>query len=128
MQEVYFRPHSNDSSIRGTALESWNTKVIEGAKILGKDWWCTSNYRGWFEEAGFVDVEEKVFYWPGNEWAKGEKQKEMGTTMLANSLKGMSAVSLMVFTRAFGMSVQEVETMFVDVRKDMENCESGSPT
>lgn len=125
MQEIYFRPHSQDASITGTALESWNAKLVEGAKVLGKDWWCTPKYKAWFEEAGFVDVEEKVFYWPGNEWAKGEKQKDLGKTMLANSLKGLSAISMMIFTKAFGMSVEEVETMLVVVRKDMKNCESG---
>jgi hypothetical protein len=127
MQEIYFRPHSQDTSIAGTALESWNTKVIEGAKVLGKDWWCTPNYKRWFEETGFMDVEEKVFYWPGNEWAKGEKQKKLGRKMLTNSLKGLSAVSMMVFTKVFGMSVEEVDTMLADVRKDMNNCESGGP-
>jgi hypothetical protein len=101
--------------------------LIEGAKILGKDWWCTPNYRGWFEEAGFMDVEEKVYYWPGNEWPKGEKQKELGRTMLTNGLRGLSAVSMMLFTKVFGMSAAEVETVLVDVRKDMENCESGNP-
>ncbi|KAE9371715.1 S-adenosyl-L-methionine-dependent methyltransferase [Stipitochalara longipes BDJ] len=121
MQEIYFRPHSNDSTISGTALEAWNAKVVEGAKILGKDWWCTPRYKGWFEEAGFVDVQEKIFYWPGNEWAKGEKQKELGRMMFANSLKGVSAISLMVLTKVFGMSVEEVEANLVEVKKDMEN-------
>jgi hypothetical protein len=39
MQEIYFRPHSNDNSTNGTTLEAWNAKVVEGAKILWKDWW-----------------------------------------------------------------------------------------
>jgi hypothetical protein len=43
----------------------------------------------------------------------------MGMAMLANGLEGLSAVSLAVLTRAFGMSVEEVEEMLVDVRKDM---------
>lgn len=122
MQEIYFRPHSNDTSLTSTALESWNAKLIEGAKILGKDWWCTPRYKGWYEEAGFMDVKEKVFAWPSNEWAKGEKQKELGRTMLANSLRGLSAVSLMVLTKAFGMSVEEIEAMLIDVKRDMEDC------
>jgi hypothetical protein len=126
MQEIYFRPHSNDNSTHGTALEAWNTKLVEGAKILGKDWWCAPKYKMWFEEAGFVDVEEKVFSWPGNEWAKGEKQKELGRTMFKNSMKGLSAISMMVLTKAFGMSAKEVEAMLVNVIKDMGSCESMS--
>jgi hypothetical protein len=123
MQEIYFRPHSPDSSTHNTALEAWNAKVIEGAKVLGKDWWCTPNYKAWFEEAGFVDVVEKVFAWPGNEWVKGEKGKEMGRTMLANGLEGLSAVSMAVLTRVFGMGVEEVEESLGDVRRDMADGE-----
>ena len=68
-----------------------------------------------------------MYYWPGKEWPKGEKQKELGRTMLTNGLRGLSAVSMMLFTKVFGMSAAEVETVLVDVRKDMENCESGNP-
>lgn len=73
-----------------------------------------------------MDIEEKVFSWPGNEWAKGGKQKELGRTMFKNSMKGLSAISMMVLTKAFGMSAEEVEALLVDVKKDMENCESMS--
>jgi hypothetical protein len=121
MQEIYFRPQSKDTSINGTALESWNVKLMEAVKILGKDWWCTPKYKVWFVDAGFVEVQEQVFPWPGNAWAKGEKQKELGRLMLANVLKGASAVSLAVLKKAFGMSVEEVEDMLVDVRKDIRD-------
>jgi hypothetical protein len=70
-----------------------------------------------------VDVVEKIFAWPGNEWPKGERQKEMGRTMFANGLEGLSAVSMAILTRVFGMSVQEVEASLVDVRRDMADGE-----
>ena len=47
----------------------------------------------------------------------------MGMAMLANGLEGLTAVSLAVLTRAFGMSVKEVEEMLVDVRRDMADRE-----
>ncbi|KAF8861792.1 methyltransferase domain-containing protein [Acephala macrosclerotiorum] len=119
MQEIYFCPHSNDNTSRGTALEAWNAKLIEGAKILGKDWLCTPNYTRWFKEAGFRNVVEKQFAWPGNTWPKGKKQKEVGMMTLANGLEGLSGVSMAVLTRAFGMSAKEVEDMLPDVRRDM---------
>lgn len=43
----------------------------------------------------------------------------MGAAMLANGLEGLSAVSLAVLTRAFGMSIETIEEMLVDVRRDM---------
>ncbi len=121
MQEIYFRPQSKDTSIAGTALEAWNVKLMEAAKIIGKDWWCTPKYKVRFEDAGFVKVQKQVFPWLGNAWPKGEKQKELGRLMLANVLKGVSAVSLAVLKKAFGMNVEEVEDMLVDVRKDIKD-------
>lgn len=61
---------------------------------------------------------------PVDTWPKGKKQKEMGYTTLVNGLQGLIAVSMMVFTRAFGWSAEEVEAYLVDVRKDMHNSES----
>jgi hypothetical protein len=48
----------------------------------------------------------------------------MGYTTLVNSLQGLSAISMMVFTRAFGWSAEEVEKYLVDVRRDMQDSES----
>jgi hypothetical protein len=36
----------------------------------------------------------------------------------------LSPVSMMVFTKVFGMTTEEVEVMLVEVGKDMENRES----
>jgi len=43
--------------------------------------------------------------------------------MLANGLEGLSAVSMAVLTRVFGMSVEEVEESLGDVRRDMADGE-----
>lgn len=48
MHEIYFRPHSSNGIITDTTLEKWNAKVVDGAAKMGKHWWCTPNYAGWF--------------------------------------------------------------------------------
>jgi hypothetical protein len=122
MQEVHFKPHSLDGTVEGTALQTWNEKLVEGARLLGgKDWHCAPHYSEWFQEAGFVDVVERQFSWPSNTWPKGKKQKLMGMTMLANALEGLNGVSMAVLSRAFGWSAKEVEEYLVDVRRDMED-------
>ncbi len=121
MQEIYFRPHSSDGTVTGTALEKWNAKVVEGAAKMGKDWWCPPHYARWFKEAGFEQVVERHFAWPGNTWPKGKKQKEMGMTMLANSMEGTEAISLKVLTGAFGMGVDEVKGLVEEVKRDMND-------
>ncbi|KAH7411286.1 S-adenosyl-L-methionine-dependent methyltransferase [Cadophora sp. MPI-SDFR-AT-0126] len=119
MQDLYFRPHSDDGTLTGTALEKWNAKLKDGGAKMGKDWWCTPNYARWFKEAGFVDVVEKKFFWPGNTWPKGRKQKEMGMTMLANSMEGVEGATLKMFTGLYGMSIEEVQEVIRDVKRDL---------
>ncbi|KAH8821322.1 S-adenosyl-L-methionine-dependent methyltransferase [Xylogone sp. PMI_703] len=121
MQDIYFKPHSVDGSVEGTAMQRWNDKIIEGAKILGRDYHCVPKYAGWFREAGFVNVVERIFMWPSNTWPKGTKQKTLGLWMYNNAMSGAEAISMALLTRAFGMTPAEVEVMLVDVRKDLKN-------
>jgi hypothetical protein len=95
MQDVFFKPHSFDGTVEGTALQKWNDKLIEGAKLIGRDWYCTPKYAGWMRDVGFEDIVERTFYWPGNTWPKGKKQKLMGMCMLTNGLEGLPAISSM---------------------------------
>jgi hypothetical protein len=121
MQEIYFKPHSSDGTHEGTALQSWNNTLIEGAKKIGRDWWCAPNYRQWFFDAGFESVVERQYQWPSNPWPKGEKNKILGLWMLTNSLDGLNAVSMAMMTRVLGMSPEAVELVLVDVRRDIRN-------
>jgi hypothetical protein len=61
MQDPFFKAHSIDSTLAGTSFESWNSWIVASAAKMGRDWHCTLKYKAWFEEAGFVDVVEKVF-------------------------------------------------------------------
>lgn len=121
MQEIYFKPHSYDETIEGTALQSWNAQLVECAKMLGRDWYCTRNYKQWFEDVGFENVVERRFHWPINTWPKGKKNKQLGLWTLSNGLSGLNAISNAVLARSSGMSAEEIETLLVDVRQDLNN-------
>ena len=121
MQDVYFKPESNDGTVNGTSLQKWNELLIQGAAKSGRDWHCTLNYARWFKEVGFEEVVENKFAWPVNTWPKGRKQKTMGLWMLTNALEGMSAISMAMMTRSLGMPSDEVELMLVDVRRDAKD-------
>jgi len=121
MQEIYFKPHSIDGTHEGTALQSWNNTLIEGAKKIGYDWWCPPNYRQWFIDAGFEGVVERQYQWPSNTWPRGKKNKTLGLWMLANALDGLNAVSMAIMTRVLGMSPEAVELALVDVRRDVKD-------
>ncbi|KAF8849020.1 hypothetical protein BDZ45DRAFT_773960 [Acephala macrosclerotiorum] len=55
-----------DSTMSGTALEHWNTVVSQAAEKLGRAVTNSKNYGRYMEEAGFVDIVEKHFFWQLN--------------------------------------------------------------
>ena len=121
MQKVYFKPHSIDGTQEGTALQSWNITLVEGAKKIGRDWLCTANCEKLFKEAGFEGVVERRDHWPSNTWPRGKKNKTLGLWTLTNGLDGPRAVSMAIMTRVLGISPDAVEILLVDVRHDMKN-------
>jgi hypothetical protein len=66
MQDTDCPAITQDSSLDGTALGQWYENIVEGASVMGKDLEISKKYKTWMEEAGFVNVEEKLFYWPIN--------------------------------------------------------------
>lgn len=110
-----------DDSLRGTNLEKFSDRMIEGAGKLGRYLEHAPNYKAYFEEAGFVDVVEKKFQWPFNTWPKGKYFKSLGMWFNQDMHEGLSGMVMATFTRALGMTRDEVELFLVDVRKDLDN-------
>jgi hypothetical protein len=121
MQDVYFKPHSNDGTVDGTAFARWNEVVVEGAKKLNRDWHCVQHYKRWFEEAGFQDVIERRFCWPLNPWAKGKRMKTIGLWSMQNALEGVNSISMAIMTRVWGKSLEEIERELEGVRENIRD-------
>lgn len=110
-----------DDSMEGTALQHWMQRICEAGEALGRCWTNSRNYKRWMEEIGFVDVEERRFAWPLNTWPKAKKDKLVATWMQEDLLTGLQGLSMGLLTRGLGWSTQEVESLLVDVRKDVKN-------
>jgi hypothetical protein len=121
MQEVYFKLHSVDESLKGTAFERWNNMLVEGAKILGRDWHCTIKYKQCFIDAGFEEVVEERFPGPIGTWPRDKDDKIVGLYWTANMLDGINGMSNVSLRRGLGMSSEEMELLLVDVRRDLRN-------
>lgn len=68
------------------------------------------------EDAGFVDVEEHILKLPCGTWPKDARLKKIGLFEMINITEGLDALSLMLFTRALGMSREETEVFLIEVR------------
>lgn len=77
---------SDDNSLNGTSLGKWQEYVKEATRFTGVSWTNVPNYRGWFEEAGFVDVEEVGYRWPSNQWSGVRRERLLGACELCSFL------------------------------------------
>ncbi|TRX96065.1 hypothetical protein FHL15_003207 [Xylaria flabelliformis] len=121
LQDYYVKLQSIDGTLDGTVLQRWNHMLNHALTFTGRSGLNTVKYRRWMRDAGFEDVREEVFAVPGNPWAKGEEQKQLGALQMENILEGLYGISISLFTKFLGMSPQAVETLLVDVRKDLMN-------
>ena len=120
MQEVFFKLHSVDESIKGTAFKRWNEMLVAGAEVLGRDWHCTPKYKQCFIDAGFEDVVEIRF--PGQSVRGRDKDDKLtGLYWTANMLDGINGMSNIALRRGLGMSAEDMELLLVDVRRDLKD-------
>lgn len=116
---IYFQ--STDGSVEGTALQRWNTLLLEGIQKMGRSATEALRCKSWMAEAGFVNVGEKKFAVPMNPWAKGRDQKTVGAMQMANNLEGVDGITMTVFTRSLGWAPADVEQLLADVKRDMKD-------
>lgn len=121
IMDVILPLESVDDSLQDTALGDWCPKLIAGAKVLGKDWTCTSKFHKYMADAGFVDIQVVKYQWPTNPWAKAPDQKVLGKWVQQNLLDGVSGMTMAALTRGLKMHPSEVELFLVDVRSDIKN-------
>lgn len=121
LQDMILPMRAIDDSLNGTVIDHWTKLTMEAAAKLGTSWKNSANYVRYFEEAGFVDVQEKYFQWPSNTWPKGQRMKTLGSYWQEDMLKGLESLSMAVLTRGAGMTKDEVLAMTAEVKKDIHN-------
>ena len=73
------------------------------------------------QEAGFVDIVEKHYYWPVNTWPRGKREKLVGLWTQQNLLDGIHAMSMAILTRGLGWTPEAVEMLLMGVRNNLKN-------
>ncbi|OTA67099.1 S-adenosyl-L-methionine-dependent methyltransferase [Hypoxylon sp. EC38] len=103
-----------------SALYRWNNMMLEGVTRLGRSWSNVQHYHRYFEDAGFVDIVEKRFYWPTSPWAKGRYFKTVAAYFQEDMLAGLEAMSLKVLG-VLGMSPEQVREFVEEVKRDFRD-------
>jgi hypothetical protein len=117
-QEIMSSPQCDD----GTMPADWPflewTKMIHDAAIRAERPVRIANkLKRWYEEVGFVDVEERVFKMPMNGWPRDGHLKRLGKMSEENWHAGLSAFTMGLFSRILNWSKTEIEVFLVHIRK-----------
>ena len=95
---------------------------LEGSIIGGRPWDNAANYAQWMRQAGFEDVQERIFKLPSNPYqGLSRREKILGTYNRQNLLDGVEALSMRNFTRNLGWNPEEVRVLAAEVRKDLKD-------
>jgi hypothetical protein len=95
----------------------WLELCRKGLEKFGVDLLGPTKHVSYLKEAGYVNIQEKVFKIPMGIWPKNQTLKMVGLYMRSIILDGLQGNSIKPFTKGLGWSVEEVEVFLVDVRK-----------
>jgi ubiquinone/menaquinone biosynthesis C-methylase UbiE len=104
-----------------SGLMQFSQHALEASSILGLPLDACTSYATYMVEAGFENVVEKKFKMPSSPWAKDNRMKLIGAFEMHNLLRGVSGMSLRMFSKAFGWSQDQIELFLVQTRKDVTN-------
>lgn len=109
------------STPAASGLELFSKYSQEASTIMGAPLDACTRYKDYMIEAGFENVTEVKIKLPSAPWPRDKRLKLIGAFEMHGLLRGLSGMSLRMFSRAFGWSVQEIESFLTKVRTDTQN-------
>jgi hypothetical protein len=120
LQELHFKTLCDDDTMKEDyVFAKWVEVCRQGLEKFGVDLFGPSKHSSYLHEAGFVNVQEKVFKAPIGMWAKNQTLKTVGLYMRSILYDALQGVSVKPLTKGLGWSVEEVEVFLIDVRKSL---------
>lgn len=89
---------------------------VEAGNVSGRRNNVAPHYKTYMERAGFVDVVERRFKWPLNDWPKDSYYKELGIWCRENVDMGAEGMFMALFTRYLGWTKEQVVVFCAEVR------------
>ncbi|KAK2810918.1 hypothetical protein FQN50_002509 [Emmonsiellopsis sp. PD_5] len=113
---------SDDGSLKEDSPLAKNFRdTLKASESVGRTACPGLGLKGWFQDAGYVNITERKFVIPHNNWPKDRRLKELGAWNLLQSEEGVEAWSMALLTREGGQTREQVQRDLVEVRKDFRN-------
>jgi hypothetical protein len=118
LQDLLHKAHCDDGTMpKDYLVQKWLEHVATGLAALGPDLLAAEKNAQYLRDAGFVNVEERVFKVPIGTWPRNKKLKMVGLYGRMMIYDGLEGNSLGPFTRGLGWTPDEVQVFLVDVRR-----------
>ncbi|RDW80243.1 S-adenosyl-L-methionine-dependent methyltransferase-21 [Coleophoma cylindrospora] len=111
----------DESTPYDSGLMEFSRTALKASAAMGTPLAACVEYKSYLEAAGFENVVETRFKLPSAPWPRDPRLKLIGAFELHNLLNGLSAMSLRMFSRAFGWTREQTEVFLVKVRKDLKD-------
>lgn len=109
-QEIMSMPSCEDDTMGDDwPFQEWAEYLDQASVKAARPLKVAHKLKGWYEEAGFVDVREKVFKLPMNEWPQDNHLKALGRMWEENVLSGLSGFSMAHYSRDLSWSKDQIE-------------------
>jgi len=109
---------SIDDTFSGTTMEKVTILVNSAVASKGRNLENPKRYKALMEEAGFVDVKQKLIQFPFGPWGKSAYHKKLGA-WYQRHLVGQAEGLVKVFLgRVLGMGDEEVAKISEDLKRD----------
>lgn len=122
LQELDPRFTSDDGSLKDdSALTYWSGLICEAAEKYNRPIPRVADYKKWFENAGFVGINQTTFKSATNPWPKSKLLKEAGKFQLLAHVEGLEGVSIGLMTRGLGWKADEVKVLMARLRPELRS-------
>ncbi|KAB2575292.1 Methyltransferase type 11 [Lasiodiplodia theobromae] len=112
-------PTSDDgSATEDNKIIQLQKLVVEATQKIGKEPVPGPKLKNWMEEAGYVNVTERVFKMPLGMWPKDQRLKKTGACSLMSYLDGLEAMTYGLLPTVLGWKIEEVQVLLAEVRKE----------
>jgi hypothetical protein len=114
---IVFR--SDDGSVTPSHfMAQWSQTLIDAGEMVGKTFQIYNFNRGLIEQAGFVDVTEKIYKVPVGPWSRDAKMKELGQWNSLFCLQGLESWSLFLLSNVLKVGSDALEVALKGAMSD----------
>ncbi|KAK2801693.1 hypothetical protein FQN50_007606 [Emmonsiellopsis sp. PD_5] len=116
-QEANVKMHSEDGSLKPDNKVVEMLDLVSGAcEKMGRELNPGPRLEDWVKDAGFINVEHKLYKLPVGTWPKDKAMKQIGALMTLQYTEGVDAFTNGLFTQVLGWSKEEVTVFNAEVR------------